>query len=235
MNMKKNASLLTLLILCCMSSVKAQLPALSKKEIKQGWTLLFDGKTFAGWQKANGEPFTGEGWKIENGMISTNPQDGPGSDIVTNRDFSNFELAADFKLEKGTNSGIKCFLIKNTSLGCEYQLIDDANHPDAKLGRDGDRTLAALYDIMPPSINKKSNGLGEWNTLKIISKGKHVEHWLNGKKVLEYDRGSEAFKNLVAQSKFKTTQGFAQADQSPILLQDHGDVIYFRNIKIRTL
>jgi len=235
MNTKKGICLLTLGMFCCVISVKAQLPSLTRKEIKQGWSLLFDGKTFAGWQKANGAPFTGKGWKIENGMISTNPQDGHGDDIVTSKEFSDFELSTDFKLEKGTNSGIKYCLIKNTSLGCEYQLIDDANHPDAKLGKDGNRTLAALYDIMPPSANKKSNALGEWNTAVIISKGKHVEHWLNGKKVLEYERGSDAFKSLVGQSKFKTTEGFAQAGQSPILLQEHGDVIYFRNIKIRAL
>jgi len=235
MNTKKSIYLLTLGVFCCVISVKAQLPSLTNKEIKEGWTLLFDGKTFAGWQKANGAPFTGKGWKIENGVIGTNPRDGHGDDIVTSKEFSDFELSTDFKLEKGTNSGIKYCLIKNTSLGCEYQLIDDANHPDAKLGKDGNRTLAALYDIMPPSANKKSNALGEWNTAVIISKGKHVEHWLNGKKVLEYERGSDAFKSLVDQSKFKTTEGFAQAGQSPILLQEHGDVIYFRNIKIRAL
>lgn len=213
--------------------VKAQMPNLSKKEIKQGWVLLFDGKTFAGWQQANGMPFNGKGWKIENGVLSVNPEDGAGTDITTTKNFTNFDLSLDFMLEKGTNSGVKCFLIKNTSLGCEYQLIDDENHPDAKLGRDGNRSLGSLYDIMPPAADKKVNPLGEWNNMHIVSKGKHVEHWLNGKKILEYDRGSEKFKRMVAESKFKNTTGFAENDLSPILLQDHGDVIHFKNIKIR--
>lgn len=236
MNMKKNTSLLVLVLFCFIISAKAQLPSLSKKEIKNGWVLLFDGKTFDGWQKANGTAFTGEGWKIENGIISVTPQSGHGSDIVTSKEFSDFEFTLDFKLEKGTNSGVKCFLIKNTSLGCEYQLIDDANHPDAKLGKDGNRRLAALYDIMPPNTADKTvKPLEEWNTMRIISKGRHVEHWLNGKKVLEYERGSETFKNLVADSKFKKENGFAEVAKSPILLQDHGDVIHFRNIKIREI
>ncbi len=226
-------SLLLVLSFIGINLAKAQLPFLSKKEIKEGWTLVFDGKTFKGWQKANGTPFTGKGWKIENGVFSVSLQDGEGGDIVTTKEYTDFDLSLDFKLEKGTNSGVKCFLIKNTSLGCEYQLIDDENHPDAKLGRDGNRSLGSLYDIMPPAADKKVNALGEWNNMHIISKGKHVEHWLNGKKILEYDRGGERFKSKVAESKFKTTAGFAEADQSPILLQEHGDVIHFRNIKIR--
>lgn len=157
--MKKTRFLLGLAFCCGMISLKAQLPSLNKEEIKQGWTLLFDGKTFEGWQKANGNPFTGKGWKIENGAISVNASDGRGGDIVTKQAFADFELSLDYKLQKGTNSGVKYFLIKNTSLGCEYQIIDDANHADAKLGKNGNRTLAALYDIMPPSAGKKINPL----------------------------------------------------------------------------
>lgn len=233
--MKKTRFLLVMGFFCSIISLKAQLPALSKEEIKQGWTVLFDGKTFEGWQKSNGKPFTGKGWKIENGVISVNPADGSGGDIVTAKEFADFELSLDFKLEKGTNSGVKYCLIKNTSLGCEYQIIDDANHADAKLGKNGNRTLAALYDIMPPSAAKKNKPLGEWNNIRIVSKGKHVEHWLNGNKVLEFERGSEMFNKMIAESKFKTEKAFAQSDRSPILLQEHHDVIYFRNIKIRNL
>lgn len=236
MNMKKHLLLLTAGFFCCIISVKAQLPSLTKKEIKNGWVLLFDGKTFDGWQKANGTPFNGKGWKIEDGVLSTNPQDGHGGDIVTTKEFSDFEFSLDFKLEEGTNSGIKYCLIKNTSLGCEYQIIDDARHPDAKLGINGNRRLAALYDIMPPDTTaKKAKPLGEWNNVRIISKGKHVEHWLNGKKVLAYERGSDDFKKHIAESKFKDQKGFAEATQSSILLQEHGDVIHYRNVKIRVL
>jgi hypothetical protein len=210
-------------------------PSLSKKETSKGWVLLFNGINFDGWQKSNGEPFNGKGWSIENGVLSTNPAAGHGGDIITDKVFGDFELSLEFQLEKGTNSGVKYALIKNTSLGCEYQLIDDANHPDAKLGKDGNRSLAALYDIMSPDPNKPTKPLGGWNTMLIKSKGTHVEHWLNGKKVLEYERGIGDFKKFIAQSKFNTTKGFAEAAQSAILLQEHGDVIHFRNIKIRTL
>jgi len=235
MDKTKTIFLLAFGIFCCVLSVQAQLPTISKKEIKQGWMLLFDGKTFDGWKKANGTPFTGKGWKIEEGVLSVNPGDGRGGDIVTTAEFSDFELSLDFKLVKGTNSGVKCFLNKNTSLGCEYQLIDDENHPDAKLGKDGDRSLASLYDISPPSAAKKTKPLGEWNTMRIISKGKKVEHWLNGERVLVYERDSDKFKSLIAESKFKNEEGFAETDRSPILLQEHGEAIYLRNIKIRTL
>lgn len=215
-------------------TTKAQLPYLSKKERKQGWILLFDGKTFDGWQKSNGQPFSGKGWKIEDGVLSVNPADGSGGDIVTTKEFSDFEFSLDFKLEKGTNSGVKYALFKNTSLGCEYQIIDNANHPDAKLGKNGNRSLAALYDLLPPAVDN-SKPLGEWNNIRIVSKGNHVEHWLNGKKMLAYDRGSERFKNAIAESKFKNNKGFGETSPSPILLQEHHDVIHFRNIKIRNL
>lgn len=231
--MKKTRFFLVFASLCCIISANAQLPSLSQAEIKNGWILLFDGKTFDGWQKSNGQPFTGTGWKIENGVMSATQ--GHGGDIVTTKEFSDFDLSIDFKLEKGSNSGIKYFLLKNTSLGCEYQIIDDANHADAKLGKNGNRTLAALYDLFPPSVDKKAKALGDWNNVHIISKGKHVEHWLNGKKVLEFERGSEMFKKMVAESKFKNEKGFAEIEKSPILLQEHGDIIYFRNIKIRNL
>ncbi len=117
----------------------------------------------------------------------------------------------------------------------EFQLIDDAHHPDAKLGKNSNRSLAALYDLMPAAADKKVNPPGEWNNIHIISKGKHVEHWLNGKKVLAYERGGDVFKSHVTESKFKNDKGFGEIAQSPILLQEHGDMIHFRNIKIRNL
>ncbi|MEO6916059.1 MAG: DUF1080 domain-containing protein [Chitinophagaceae bacterium] len=230
--MKKNV--LFFLLIGLAASAVAQEPSLTAKEKKAGWILLFDGKDFAGWQKANGKPMGDSGWVAANGVLSTTGH-GHGGDIVTNREFTDFEFTLDFKLEKGTNSGIKYHLLKNSSLGCEYQIIDDANHVDAKLGKNGDRTLAALYDLIPPSADKKVMPLGEWNHVRIISKGNHAEHWLNGKKMLEYERGSEAFKKLVAESKFKNEKGFSEPNSSPILLQEHGDVIHYRNIKIRNL
>jgi hypothetical protein len=141
----------------------------------------------------------------------------------------------DFKVSEGGNSGIKYFLLPNTSLGCEFQIIDDSKHPDAGLGINGNRKTGALYDIMPASPHKPYKGAGVWNTAKIMVKGQHVEHWLNGVKILEYERGSDTFKQAIAQSKFKTTKGFAEATSSPVLLQAHGDQITFRNIKIKEL
>lgn len=233
--MKKISVLSLTFLFTSLTVLLAQSPGLSKREKNQGWILLFDGRSFNGWQKSNGQKFTGEGWKIADGILSTNPKDGHGGDIVTTQEFSDFELSIDFKLEKGANSGVKYSLFKNTSLGCEYQLIDDANHPDAKLGINGNRSLASLYDIMPASGDKKAMDVGEWNNMNIIKKGKHVEHWLNGTKVLEYDRGSEEFMMHLAESKFKAQANFAEVPSSPILLQEHGDVIHFRNIKIKNL
>ncbi len=233
--MKKRSGLSALVCLLLMFVLHAQLPALSKKEMGEGWVLLFDGKTFDGWQKANGQPFTGKGWKIENGVLSVDPTTGRGGDIVTTKKFNDFELSIDFKLEEGTNSGVKYNLFENTSLGCEYQIIDDARHPDAKLGKNGNLTLCALYDVLPPTGNKKAKAVGEWNNLRIVVKGKNVEHWLNGQKVLEYNRDSEQFKKGIEESKFKNQKDFAALRQSPILLQEHEDVIHFRNIKIRSL
>jgi 3-keto-disaccharide hydrolase len=220
--------------LLCMHMVMAQTAGLTKNEINKGWRSLFDGKSLDGWQKANGQPFNGKGWTVKDGVLSTDTASGHGGDIVTTTEFGDFELSLEFKLAPGTNSGIKYALFKNSSLGCEYQLIDDARHADAKLGKNGNRTLGALYDILPPS-DKKVKPVGEWNTVRIVKKGTHAEHWLNGKMVLSYDRTSEAFKKAVAESKFKKENGFGETSPSPILLQEHGDIIHYRNIKIKNL
>jgi len=231
--MKKTVLLLAYFVLCA-GFLQAQLPKLSKKEKKEGWILLFDGATSTGWKKFNGQPFPAKGWKIENGVLATEPG-GKGGDIVTEQEFSDFELSVDFKITKGANSGIKYFILPNSDLGCEFQILDDVNHPDAKLGKNGDRLQGGLYDIIPPSTGKKDKPIGEWNNARIISKGQHVEHWLNGKKIVSYERGSDAFKAMLSESKFKGNTKFATPTQSSILLQDHGDVVSFRNIKIKVL
>lgn len=226
-----------LILLFCffynLSFTSAQLPNLSSKEKKKGWVLLFDGQSTNGWKKADGQSFPSKGWKIENGVISVDPTNGRGGDIITDQEYSDFELSLEFKIAKGANSGIKYFVLKNTSLGCEFQILDDATHPDAKLGKDGNRLQGGLYDLIAPAKNKVDMPVGQWNHAQIISKGKHVEHWLNGKKVVEYERGSDLFKKLVSESKYKNEKGFAEVEKAPILLQDHGDIVSFRNIKIR--
>ncbi|MDQ6815376.1 MAG: DUF1080 domain-containing protein [Bacteroidota bacterium] len=196
---------------------------------------LFDGKSLSGWRKADHDSAPDRAWFAENGELHFDPAIAHGGDIVTTRSFKNFDLSVDFKVSDGGNSGIKYRLLPNTSLGCEFQLIDDSKHPDAKLGVNGNRKTGALYDIFPPDPNKSYKPAGQWNTARIVVKGDHVEHWLNGAKILEYTRGNEKFKQAVAASKFKNTKGFAEAESSPILLQAHGDKVAYKNIKIKEL
>ena len=196
---------------------------------------LFDGKTVSGWRMAQRDTAPDVTWTAENGVLSFDPAKGHGSDIITTKSFKDFDFSADFKVSEGGNSGIKYFLLPNTNLGCEFQIIDDSRHPDAKLGVNGNRKTGALYDLFPPDSNKPYKGAGVWNTARIVVKGNHVQHWLNGKKILEYERGSDKFKQAIAASKFKDTKGFASATSSPILLQAHGDKVWFKNIKIKEL
>lgn len=204
----------------------------------QKWRSLFDGKTSNGWRGASLDNFPEEGWKIQDGVLSVEPTQGKRVDLVTTEAFSNFELSIDFKLIEGGNSGIKYFVdpaLPHSSLGLEYQLLDDDKHPDAKNGRDGNRKTASLYDLIPAPNDKVIKKVGQWNTAKIISKGNHVEHWLNGKKVLAFERNSDEYKRLIALSKYKDLPNFGISEKGRILLQNHGDQVFFRNIRIREL
>lgn len=234
---------------------KPEAPAntLTEKEKAEGWRLLWDGKTTEGWQSAIAPGFPSEGWEIHNGELMVTNDNGAesqrGGDIITKERFSSFELKVDFKLTPGCNSGIKYLVQPNlgaitgtgakaavgSALGPEYQLLDDLRHPDAKLGRDGDRTLGSLYDLKTASADKKPNPIGEWNHALIIVKGNHVEHWLNGEKILEYDRNTPEFHELVAKSKFHGVAGFGDWPDGHILLQEHGSKVSFRNVKILVL
>jgi hypothetical protein len=214
---------------------------LTEREAQEGWKLLFDGKTSSGWMNAKTKAFPENGWEVKDGKVSIDPgskEPGGGGDIVTTGMFTNFELIIDFMYKPGANSGIKYFIdteVKDgtlASIGCEYQILDDNLHPDAKQGIEGNRTLAGLYDLIPP-VNKRSNGPDVWNRAMIIVDGNHVQHWLNGQMTVEYERGSKEWKEYVAASKFKSIPGFAETEKGRILLQDHGDVVSFKNIKIR--
>lgn len=220
---------------------------LTAQEQKDGWKLLFDGKTTNGWRGAYASTFPAKGWTVANGLLTIQKSDGSESqsfgDIVTEGEYSDFDLMFDFKLSEGANSGVKYFVVehspkpKGSAFGLEFQVLDDDKHPDAKLGRNGNRTVGSLYDLIPAS-GKKANPIGEWNTGRVISKGKHVEHWLNGKRVVEYERGSEKFRELVAMSKYKAPEynangRFGEAPKGHILLQDHGELVSYRNIKIK--
>jgi len=233
---------------------KVENNTLTAQEKADGWKLLWDGKSTDGWRSTKGDEFPTKSWKMDDGELtvvsSGNAESQAGGDIITRDRYSNFELVADFKITTGCNSGIKIFAQPNLSpidkvtgkptsvgsgIGLEYQILDDANHPDAKLGRDGDRRLGALYDLMPCDPTKPVNPVGEWNQAHIISKGNHVEHWLNGRKILEYDRDSAAFRDAVAKSKFKDIPGFGEWADGHILLQEHGSVVSYRNVKLRVL
>jgi hypothetical protein len=222
----------------------SQLNTLTQKEKNDGWKLLFDGKSTAAWTGTKGTGFPEKGWVVKDGILTvlgaTGADHASGGDIITKEQYGNFELALEFKIPKGANSGIKYFVVNNfpnqkgNYLGLEYQIIDDENHADAKLGVNGNRTLGSLYDLIPAK-NKKVNPVGQWNQVRIVVKGNHVEHWLNGSKVLEYERGSDEFRKLVAASKYKDLQGFGEMPKGHILLQGHGDTVHYRNIKIRNL
>lgn len=217
---------------------------LTPAEQAEGWRLLFDGRSTAGWRNAHGDSFPEKGWEVRNGELivleSGGGEAAHGGDIVTVDQYADFDFRVDFKLSPGANSGIKYNVTeklgtpgRGSAIGLEYQLLDDEAHPDAKQGVAGNRKLAALYDLMPVPEDKPFNGIGEWNTARIVSRGNHVEHWLNGTKVLEYERGSEQFRELVAKSKYKIYPGFGEAASGHILLQDHGNTVSFRNIKIK--
>ena len=222
----------------------AGLNTLTAQERADGWRLLFDGQTTAGWRNAHGDSFPEKGWEVRNGELvvieSGGGEAAHGGDIVTADQYGDFDLMMDFKLTPGANSGIKYNVTeklgtpgRGSAIGLEYQLLDDAAHPDANQGIDGNRKLGALYDLMPVPEDKPFRGIGEWNTARIVSRGRQVEHWLNGTKILEYERGSDEFRRLVAGSKYKVFPGFGEADSGHILLQDHGNSVSFRNIKIK--
>lgn len=215
-------------------------------EKNNGWKLLWDGETTNGWRGAKLEGFPEKGWEIQNGELTVLPSGGGesegGGDIVTMDLYTDFELKVDFKLTSGANSGIKYYVDTNinkgegSAIGLEYQILDDALHPDAKLGNhEGSRTVSSLYDLIQADPDKPINPIGAWNSAHIISKSKHVEHWLNGMKVLEYERGSDEFLKLVSESKYVVWPNFGLLEKGSILLQDHGDKVSFRNIKIKLL
>ena len=212
---------------------------LSSSEIKDGWVLLFDGKTSIGWLSSDGSKFPAKGWVISNGELSTKPApELHPTDIITEKEYSDFEFSTDFKTIENANSGIKYFFTNYSTgglLGLEYQILDDLKNDERFGGKNGNHQCSALYDMFPASADKKLKPVGEWNTAKIVSKGKHVEHWLNGDKVLEFDRLSPEYLKALAESKYKdAVPAFGSVTKGHILLQFHGDEVSFKNIKIKT-
>ena len=199
---------------------------------QDGWVSLFDGKSLAGWRsfKTEAPP---AGWDVKDGVLA---RTGKGGDIMTVGQYGSFDLELDYKIAVGGNSGIMYRVVTEGQApywsGPEYQILDNERHPDAKNGPD--RLAGSNYDLIAPSA-AVSKPAGEWNTAKIVVKGNHVEHWLNGTKVVEYEFGSPAWTKMVAESKFKAWPIYGKAARGHIVLQDHGDLVEFRNIRIKEL
>jgi len=246
MKTKIASLLLTAATLFIAAAAQNKTPAnqLTSAEKAAGWRLLFDGKTFDGWRGFHNDKVPA-GWVVEDGCIKKVQAQGElgqaGGDLITADQFDNFEFSIEWKLSKGANSGIKYLVSESlpptgkSGVSFEYQVLDDQNHPDAKAGIAGNRTAGSLYDLIPASKAKKLNPIGEFNLTRIVVKGNHIEHWLNGMKVVEFERGGEILKKHIAESKFKDTKGFGETAKGHILLQDHGDAVWYRNIKIREL
>lgn len=216
------------------------------------WRPLFDGASFDGWRGIETEPIPEGHWTVEDGAIRkiasgdvpTAPDGQPlvGGDIMTVETFSSFEFAFEWKVSPGANSGVKYNVSREMSvanvpttaaLGFEYQVLDDDLHPDARVGEH--RQAAGLYDMLAPGEGKQLSPVGEWNEGRIVFDHGHGEHWLNGVKVLEFDVGSERFAELLAASKYAPLDGFADLRSGHIVLQDHQDDVWYRNLRIRVI
>lgn len=219
---------------------------LSPQEKAQGFKMLFNGKDFAGWRGVHQTKMPEKHWSVIDGTINVSPSDGSetGNDIVTDEQFGAFELTFEFKLTEGANSGLKYFVNEafdsggKSGIGLEFQVLDDERHPDAKQGVVGNRTLASLYDLIPSyKLDKRfQRKIGDWNQARlVVYPNNTVQHWLNGFKVLEYERKSNIFNALVARSKYAKYTNFGAGDKGNILLQDHGNNVSFKNLKIREL
>jgi hypothetical protein len=225
--------------------------ALSPAEKRDGWSLLFDGSTFAGWRGLGYDSVPTAHWKIENGAIRkiadgdvarlADGQPAAGGDLMTRDTYRDFELTWDWRISRAGNSGVKYNVSEEISmaaapnhaaLGFEYQMLDDSLHEDNKVPS---HRAGALYDLIAPNANKTLKPVGEWNSSRLVFRGNHGEHWLNGVKVVEFDLGTPLMDSALARSKYRSIPNFAERRAGHIVLQDHVDEVFFRNLKIRRL
>jgi len=240
--------LVTLVLVACQAQEQEQ-----EQQPEGGeWVTLFDGASFAGWRGVGLDTIPAGHWTVEDGAIrkvasgavptAADGQPLEGGDIMTVDTYHNFELVLEWKVSAGANSGIKYNVSEDMStgsppvhaaLGFEYQVLDDALHPDAQNGPN--RTAGALYDLVPPSAERVLRPVGSFNEARVVFSDGHGEHWLNGIKVLEFDLESATFDSTLAVSKYAPIEGFADQRDGHIVLQDHGDEVWFRNIRIREI
>lgn len=225
--------------------------ALTAAERAAGWRLLFDGRTLRGWRGLGYDSVPTAHWvvvegairKVASGQVPNLPDGQPqsGGDLMTMQTFWDFELTWEWRVTPGANSGLKYNVSEELSLanapnhaalGFEYQVLDDDRHPDRMLPS---HRAGALYDLIPPSDKKHLHPVGEWNRSTVIFRGNHGEHWLNGERVVEFDLGTALMDSALAASKYRSIPGFATRRKAHLVLQDHGDEVYFRNIKVRDL
>jgi len=224
---------------------------LSAAERAAGWRLLFDGTTLAGWRGLGYDTVPTQHWnvvdraihKVASGKVQKMPDGQPanGGDLMTVDTFRDFELAFEWKVVPGSNSGVKYnvseeYSLANASnhaaLGFEYQVLDDSLNDDNKVAT---HRAGALYDLLEPSGDKQLKPVGQWNSARIVFRGNHGEHWLNGRKIVDFDLGTPRMDSALAKSKYRVLKGFADRRAGHIILQDHGDEAYYRNIKIREI
>lgn len=214
---------------------------LSEKEKKEGWTLLWDGKSFEGWRGIYLSNFPTHGWIIENGELicrgNEMPKELKGGDIITLKKYASFELKCEFKISDKGNSGIKYFVDESLAsspghgLGLEFAILDNKNWPYDK--PDYNRTCGSLYDLVRAPEGLIINPIGQWNEARIVVNGNHIEHWLNGIKTVDIEKNSDTYYQLLSKSKYANIKGWGEFRSGHILLQDEGPRTSFRNIKIR--
>jgi hypothetical protein len=239
-------------VICTSGDAAAQQPnQLSAAERAAGWRLLFDGTSLAGWRGLGYDSVLTAHWRVVDGAIEKIPsakvrrqadgQPAVGGDLMSIESFRDFELAFEWRVTPGANSGVKynvseelslAHAANHAALGFEYQVLDDVLHPDNKIST---HLAGGLYDIIAPNSAKQLRPVGEWNSARIVLRGNHGEHWLNGARVVEFDLGTPRLDSLLERSKYRPIPRFAERRPGHIVLQDHGDEVYFRSIKIRDL